>query len=109
MELGLDWKLAVVLTGRGWLGDLEHTLGSHAHIHAAEGEAIRSATRLALDAMGTVFINQDEKSILSAVSQQLNCSQQDCDSMMKPLKPADAKSWRREERLIALGAWLNRR
>ena len=109
MELGLDWKLAVVLTGRGWLGDLEHTLGSHAHIHVAEGEAIRSATRLALDAMGTVFINQDEKSILSAVSQQLNCSQQDCDSMMKPLKPADAKSWRREERLIALGAWLNRR
>ena len=77
--------------------------------HVAEGEAIRSATRLALDAMGTVFVDQDEKSILSAASQQLNCNLQDCDSLMKRVKPAEAKSWRQEERLIALGAWLNRR
>ncbi|HIG43864.1 MAG: hypothetical protein ABGY96_25175 [bacterium] len=98
-----------MLTSRGWLGDdLEHILGSHAHIHVAEGEAIRSATRLALDAMGTVFIEQDEKSTLPEASRQLNCNLLDCDSMMKRLKPADAKSWRKEERLIALGAWLNR-
>ena len=104
----LQWAGAVVLTSRGLLGDdLEHILGSHAHIHVAEGEAIRNATRHALDSLGISFVNQDEKSILPAASDRMACSVEECDNFMKSVKPPDTKSWRKEERTIALGAWLN--
>ena len=103
----LQWTRAVMLTARGRLGeDLEHILGSHAHIHVAEGEAIRDATRAALEAMNIDQIDQDEKSILPEASRHLACA--DCDTFMKDRRPSGAKSWRKEERMIALGAWLNR-
>ena len=105
----LQWTQAVVLTGRGRTGDdLEHILGAHAHIHVAEGEAIRNATRRALDSLSISFINQDEKSILPAASVKMACSIDDCDNFMKTVKPPNTRSWRKEERTIALGAWLNR-
>jgi hypothetical protein len=102
----LDWQRAVMLTARGRLGDLENTLGSHAHIHIAEGEAIRDATRTALAALDIPCIDQDEKSILETASERLQVD--DCDELMKGLRPDEVKSWRKEERLIALGAWLHR-
>lgn len=102
----LQWSRAVVLTGRGWLGDLEHILGSHAHIHVAEGEAVRSATRAALDALNIARVDQDEKSTLSESERILDC--EDCDRLLKDLRPAAVKSWTKEERLIALAAWLHR-
>jgi hypothetical protein len=107
-QQALQWTSAVVLTGRGFLGDdLEHILGAHAHIHVAEGEAIRNATRHALGSLGISFVNQDEKSILPIASDKMECSVEDCDKFMKSVKPPNTKSWRKEERLIALGAWLN--
>ena len=103
----LQWRRGVVLTSRGRLGeDLEHILGSHVHIHVAEGEAIRDATRAALKAMDIEQVDQDEKSTLTEAANRLSCK--DCDSLMKNLRPSGAKSWRKEERLLALGAWLNR-
>ncbi len=106
----LRWTRAVVLTGRGRLSDdLDRILGSHAHIHVAEGDAIRDATRIALDAMRIERIDQDEKSVLSDAIHSLKCSAADCDSLMKNARPAGAKSWRKEERLLALAAWLNRK
>jgi hypothetical protein len=104
-DAGLQWVRGVLLTGRGRLGDLEHILGSHAQIHVAEGEAIRDATRAALEALGVPQVDQDEKSVLQAAGKRLGCS--DADSFMKPLKPDGTRSWRKEERLIALAAWLN--
>ncbi len=106
----LQWTHAVVLTGRGILGgDLEHILGSHAHIHIAEGEAVRSAIRAALDAININYVVQDEKSILTAASRELDLGEDESDNYLKELKPVGTKSWRKEERLIALGAWLNRK
>jgi hypothetical protein len=104
---GLDWQRAVVLTARGWLGDLEHILGSHAHIHVAEGEAIRDATRAALADLQILSTDQDEKSIAELAGKRLRVD--DCDAMMKELRPVGIRSWRKEERSIALGAWLHRR
>jgi len=113
---GLHWQRAVMLTSRGWLGDdLEHILGSHAHIHVAEGEAIREATRQAFGAMAMPYVNQDEKSVLDQAGERLAAGQLsggrvpagDCDALMKGLRPEACKSWRKEERLIGLGAWLN--
>jgi hypothetical protein len=103
----LQWCRGVVLTSRGRLsGDLEHILGSHAHIHIAEGEAIRDATRAALRALRMSYVDQDEKSVLETATKML--PRRDCDAYMKARKPAVASAWRAEERLIALAAWLNR-
>jgi len=105
----LQWVGSVILTTRGRLGDdLESILGSHAHIHIAEGEAIRNAIRQALMALDMHYVEQDEKSILGLASRRLKLSESECDSTLKELKPSGTKSWRKEERLIALGAWLNR-
>jgi len=106
-QQGFLWARAVVLTGRGRLGDdLEHILGSHAHIHIAEGEAIRDAARSALKVMNIDSVNQDEKSTLVQAQSALDC--EDCDDLMKGLRPQGARSWAKEERLIALAGWLNR-
>ncbi|MFP6814508.1 MAG: hypothetical protein VB948_12875 [Pseudomonadales bacterium] len=51
-------------------------------------------------------VDQDEKSTLAKAAQALN--HEDCDSLMKGLRPPGARSWAKEERLIALAAWLNR-
>lgn len=103
---GWSWDRAVVLVGRGRLGSLEHTLASHAQIHVAEGEAIRAATRAALDALGVPWVDQDEKRIAAAAGKALGAA--DPDGRMKQLRPDGAAAWTREERLVALGAWLNR-
>lgn len=108
-NLDLQWVRAVVLTGRGALGDdLENILRSHAQIHIAEGEAIRDATRTAIAALDIRCIDQDEKNILAAAAREWRCSPAACDERMKAARPATASSWRKEERLVALGAWLNR-
>ena len=108
-EIDLQWTLAVILTGRGKLGAvLEHILGSHASIHIAEGEAVRSAMRAALDAINIDCVEQDEKSVLADAGRELDLDEDQCDRYLRELKPAGSRSWRKEERLIALGAWLNR-
>jgi len=105
---GLRWTRAVVLTGRGWLGhDLEDILSSHAHIHVYEGEAIRDATRQALKALGKAFVEQDEKSTLAAAADLLGAA--DPDALLKERRPPAVSTWRKEERLLALAAWLHRR
>jgi hypothetical protein len=97
-----------VLTGRGVLGtDLERILASHAQIHIAEGEAVRDATRAALAVLNIACVDQDEKSIAAAAAQRWHCSPAACDERVRRARPASANVWRKEERLIALGAWLN--
>lgn len=101
-----DWQRAVVLTGRGIShDDLEDILGSHAHIHVAEGEATRDATRASIDALKIAYINQDEKNITSLCEAALSCA--DADEFMKLRRPENAKSWTKEHRVIGLGAWLH--
>ncbi|MCZ6710899.1 MAG: hypothetical protein O7B25_11095, partial [Gammaproteobacteria bacterium] len=60
----------------------------------------------ALQAMNIEQVDQDEKRTLTEAAHALG--HQDCDSLMKGLRPPGAKSWAKEERLIALAAWLNR-
>jgi hypothetical protein len=104
---GLAWQRAVVLTGRGRLGDLEQILSSHALIHVAEGEAVRDAVRTALTALGIDHLDQDEKEIPSAAAARLALA--DPDGLLRSARPDVAHAWSKEERLLALGAWLNRR
>lgn len=105
-EAGVEWTSAVVLVGRGWLGhDLEEILAHHAHIHVYEGEAVRDATRSALDALGIPWAEQDEKSVVQLAAERLGVK--DSDDFMKPLRPAGLRNWTKEERMLGLAAWLN--
>lgn len=102
---GWRWCRAVVLTARGRPGDLEQILRAHALVHVAEGEAIRDATRGALRRLGIDVLDQDEKSVLAEAARRL--PGEDVDTLMNALRPATARAWTREERLIALAAWLH--
>jgi len=102
---GLEWAYAVVLVGRGWLGhSLSEILDSHAHIHVYEGEAVRDATRTALDALGIPWADLDEKSVVELASRHLKID--DPDAYMKTRRPSGTRSWAKEERLLALAAWV---
>lgn len=102
---GLDWQQAVVLVGRGWLGHtMDEILAHHSHIHVYEGEAVRDATRAALDAMDVPWLEQDEKSVPDLAAERLRV--RDADAFMKPLRPAGVRSWTKEERLLGLAGWL---
>lgn len=106
---GFRWTRAVVLTTRGIVhDDLEEILGSHAHIHIAEGEAIRDATRKALRKLKIDPVGQDEKSVLETAAKGCGQSAAELDQAVKSLKPSSGK-WAKEERVIALAAWLHRR
>ncbi|MGE0623861.1 MAG: hypothetical protein AB7I04_25390 [Pseudomonadales bacterium] len=103
----LDWQRAVVLIGRGWLGHtLDEILAHHSHIHVYEGEAVRDATRAALDAIGIPWVEQDEKSVTALAAEALRV--RDADAFMKPLRPDGVRSWTKEERLVGLAAWMRR-
>lgn len=104
---GLIVVRAVLLTGRGRLGDLERVLASHASIHVAEGEAIRDATRRGLAALDIATVEQDEKDVPALAAAALDAD--DPDAVLKAHRPAPGVTWRREERLLALAAWLHRR
>ena len=101
----LDWARAVLLTRRGWFGDLDHKLSSLEHIRVAEGDAIRQSTSAAFATLGIDAATQDEKSVGPAMETTFGA---DWDAHWKAFRPPVAKSWRKEERLIAAGAWLNR-
>ena len=103
---GFEWTRAVMLVGRGWLGhSLEEILTDHAHIHVYEGEAVRDATRIALDVIGIPRVEQDEKSVPELAAGVLGVA--DIDRTMKSLRPSGVRNWAKEERLIGLAAWLH--
>ncbi len=107
-DAGLRWDRAVLLTGRGRLGDdLPRILASHTQIHVAEGEAIRDATRRALRALDLRVVERDEKGVLDRAAAVLHGRNPDAE--LKAARPDGAKAWRREERLLAMAAWLDRR
>ncbi len=103
------WTRAVILTGRGKLvAELEHTLAAHSLVHVAEGEAVRAALRAGLAKLDLDWLDQDEKSVRPAVQAAMGCSEDALKARMKDARPADTRSWRQEEQLVALAAWLNR-
>ena len=103
---GLQWRSAVLLIGRGIVHDLEETLQSHAHIHIAEGEAVRAATRAALTKIGVPYVEQDEKSALAGAADKLSTSAEALEAQLKQARPPNVRSWTKEHRTIAAAAWL---
>ena len=106
-EQGLIWQRAALLVGRGIVHTLEDTLSSHAHIHIAEGEAVRDAARAGLTALKAAWANQDEKDSMPLAAAQLGLSSDELDQRLKQARPAGAKSWTKEHRTIAAAAWVS--
>lgn len=106
-EADLQWNKAVVLTGRGIVHSLEGSINDHAHVHVAEGEAMREAARFGIDQLGVPRVDQDEKSVLPDAAKRQGTSPEDLDVAMKGLKPEGTRNWAKEERLIALAAFLH--
>lgn len=105
-DAGLHWRLAVMLVGRGRLrDDLEHILGSHAQIHVAEGEAIRAAARAAFRTLGVDCVDQDEKDVLAEAADALQTGNPD-GVLKSSARPDGPSTWRKEERLLTMAAWL---
>lgn len=103
-----SFKRGVILEGRGGNFGLEHDLDSHAHIHVAEGRAVREAIRGALDSLDIAWLDYDEKSILGATAATRVEDERTTDAAWKQAKPATTRKWAKEERLLAMAAWLNR-
>jgi len=100
-------EVAVLLIRRGVVHDLERTLADQAHVRIAECDAVRDAVYEALAALGLDPILQDEKLVPAMTAERLGCAPEACDAYVKPLKPAGARRWSKEERTIALAAWLH--
>ena len=77
-------------------------------MHVAEGEAIRDALRTGTAKLELDCVDQDEKSVRPAALEALACSGDALKARRKDARPADTRSWRQEEQLVALAAWLNR-
>ncbi len=112
-ELGknnMRWTGATVLTGCGHLGnDLKDTVAAHAHIHVAEGDAVRDALRGALKRMRISCTNQDEKGAISEATTRLNLPDGTLDKHLKTIRPHAVADWTKEHRNIAAAAWLSTR
>ena len=104
---GFVWRRAVILVGRGIKHELEDAIASHAHIHVAEGDAVRDATRVALQRLGVQCVDMDEKSAMARAGEHLGLSAAECDVLLKDLRPQAASSWAKEYRTLAAAAWLS--
>ncbi len=104
---GWDWQRAVLLTRRGIVHDLEESLASHAHIHIAEGDAIRTALRRGFEALQIDWVPQDEKETSQTLAERVGSSAAKLDAALKDLKPDNAVSWSKEYRLLAMAAALH--
>jgi hypothetical protein len=51
-------------------------------------------------------VDIDEKSIAGEAAARLGVTDGACDGLMSEMRPANARHWGREKRLLALGAWL---
>lgn len=106
-----DWQAttswAALFTGRGKQPDtLMRTLASHAHIHIAEGNAVRLAVRQACATHGIQVALYDKRDFSNTVSTTLGRSLDDVLDMIGEFRPQDGGRWRKDEKLCALAAWV---
>jgi len=100
-------KDAVILTGRGKLAaSLAKILNSHAQIHVAEGVAVRQSVEEALTAQGIRVHRLDEKSLPDLVSERLGLTESEAFEALSEARAADAGTWKKEQKICALAAWL---
>jgi hypothetical protein len=96
-----------VLATRAWLGhDLAGILGSHAHVHVYEGEAVRDAVRAGLKANKITAQDVGEKSLYAVAAKALKQSEARLKTTLTALRGGASGPWRQDQKLAALAAWL---
>ena len=84
---------------------LEEALSHHAHVHVAEGMAVRDAVRFALKANKIPTIEYDQKSLYIEGAKALKLTEARLKQRLTELK-GTAKPWTQDQKLCALAAWL---
>jgi hypothetical protein len=84
---------------------LEEALSHHAHVHVAEGMAVREAVRLALKANKILLREFDQKSLYVEGAEALKLTEARLKQRLTELK-GTAKPWTQDQKLCALAAWL---
>jgi hypothetical protein len=103
----LEPVAGAVLATRAWLGhDLAGILGSHAHIHVYEGEAVRDAVRAGLKANQIKAQDVEEKSLYAVAAKELKLSEARLKTTLTALRGDAPGPWRQDQKLAALVAWL---
>jgi len=100
-------KDAVILTGRGKLAaSLAKILSSHTQIHVAEGVAVRQSVERALAAEGIRVHRMDEKSLPDLASEKLGLTESEAFEVLSEARAGDIVTWKKEQKICALAAWL---
>ena len=105
----LDYEIATagILVSRGRpAASFEKSIGSHTQIHIEEGLAVRDSIARALREVGARVREIDTRSLLEIAGDELGESGSSLMQRLGALRPANAGSWRKEERQAALAAWI---
>ena len=102
---GLRWKTVVMLTGRGRL-EVGALPEAHTQVHVAEGEAVRDAVRASAASLGLDCLDLDEKTAIAGAAARCGVSIDQMIADLKAARPAQARSWAKEQLTIAAAAWL---
>ncbi len=98
---------AGVLTGRGRAAPtLAKAVGSHTQIHISEGLAVRACVTQCLQSLSVVVKPIDQKTLFDAGHDALRLSEPEIMKLLADLTPEIAGSWRKEDKLAAIAAWI---
>lgn len=109
-DASIQIKYAGVLTGRGKAAPtLVKALGSHTQIHISEGLAVRACVTQCLESLGVVVKPIDQKTLFDAAYETLQCTEAEIMKTLSGLTPEVEGSWRKEDKLAAVAAWISLR
>ena len=107
-DAGRTPLVAGLLVNRaGWVTDLlEYSSSWPEHVPVAEGLAVRDALRFACKECAIEVLEFDEKSLADVAATTLDTSPMPIDTRLKALGASAGRSWRKEQKLACLSAWL---
>ncbi len=107
-DAGIQIGHAGVLTCRGRVAPtLAKAVASHTQIHISEGLAVRACVTQCLESLGVTVKPIDQKTLFDAAYETLQCTEAEIMSTLAGLTPEVASSWRKEDKLAAVAAWIS--
>ena len=103
---GLTVRVAVAPTGGKKLPPLAEIVRVHTQQHAAEGEFYRDVVAAACAALGLAVTRPVEREIIPLACDRQGLDRAGLDARLKQMGAALGPPWSEEQRLAALGAWL---
>ena len=96
------------MTGRGKAAPtLAKAVASHTQIHISEGLAVRACVRQCLESLGVSVKPIDRKTLFDAAHDTLDRTETEIMQVLSALTPELGRSWRKEDKLAAVAAWIS--